>query len=1801
MDFGAMIKPVKTEEETAGTELSESETPSSSYGDLITPYAQAKTTPDRGTAGHWDSIKRGATQVEQLYSRSVYGKEMSDIIGRRLERMPEQRYSDYKEVEGFWSALGYGVERAEEQLAGVAAVGIPAAIGGAVAGPPGAAALSGAALGPMHMGESLMALDEKGVENPTMMQALPAAAINTALDMGMVTKTLKVLDVANKLGFEKKAKSLAAESLKRTRLQKMRKTGTDLTTLGVLEGSTEVLQDVTNDVNAGLMADEEFVTALKGAVANGDELAESFWAGFAGSVTLGAGGKAILSPLGRDVPGQNDINPFSEDVPSDAPPPQVVNEVVDDLPPEETDIADAPYMADEPAPETVTQPAPTETATTQPRPAPAAGTNVVEGIPEGVTPTAGAPLNVDLSGEGGTSAAPVVANPDAPQPAPASLEKPVDEEGVIQEPPEVTGTFIADNPAPRDYLEVVVNTGEGPTHKVIDIRQEESVEAVEEAYKSLEEDVLHAKQFPIRIDEPTKEFLERHMDETFATAVTGVAKANELFVKDKGDTIIHPHIGEKSFRAGTGFYKGDTIIRNMVSGVYSSLITDNRKLLRPVDQKLDEAFLENLDNLATLFKEQYFPEGHTFIQLVNKPRKSAEGWMTPFSKSGKTATMVSINLQGSGLKKLIAEYGINSKEVHTEIRQTLNHEMGHAMIAHRTGNIPLDARMGMVKEYLKTIEGIASGKMTVREFYKRRFTKETYKRLVSSSRKAVLDSPMLDKVNSAEESKYMLSYEEYYVEQLADRIMRAKGMRTPQMSWAEGIIADLKDFISKNFDRRERPMALSRALDSVKQYQDLTNAAATVGDRLSFTQNELKKVAGVEDKVDYKGLQEMSRVVNFLSDTPYQQLYTSGNRSLQDKFVEGLEKQYRVSTGFKKWHEWILSPNQISRRFKFKEGLEYMEQVRLYYVTKMQSIASADLLAKKWGDLSAKQDEALSEFFIDVDARSRELERKLTPGEIQFYIKKHKLEPAARDLIAPIQKSFRAVLSKTQAAIEEDVVRNFIKNPRGFMKLYRQTATAKERQDLLMDALDQDVGQYIKLTGELNKIQENFKPLYDRDYFPRKRFGNYVIIIKEKDEEGNLSVVEYSTFESESEYKKSLAEAQSLYAQDVATNFMTVQGTLMDETAKSLWGMPQLVIDKIQRSLEAAGDGLTQPQKEALRDAALDLSPGRRYLKHYKKRKDVDGASRDGLRSYAAYMSSASNHLARVRHASDLVEKLKGLEEAAKNITGDSSDLQRAYHYYNRHFKYIMNPSDDGAAIRNVGFLWFLAYSPKSALVNLSQLPMVTYPWMATRYGDVAATKHLTSASKDIALHYKSRKGFTPEETSMIDALVQEGIIDESFAMELSSLSNGSAMARLTKSKGVSRAMASFTYYGGYMFSAMEKYNRLTNALAAYRADRESGSDHAQAVNTARTSVSETQFEYAKWDRPQAMRGYLSIPFLFMNYVQNFMFLAFNGDKNPEGRQTALRMWATMLMIGGLQGLPGAEWLLSLVDFFGSQLNKSSLFREAFGVEDPHTNSRLFLREIMGDLTNPTYADLIMKGTSRNGFGSGALLTAVTGQPVSFDLSGSLSMGAPIQAGRDFDYNGYGFNDFMRGITGAPGGIVGGIWDAVQSDNPDDWKRMEIALPVAAKNASKGMRWLVRGKEEYKGGAEFMNMEDRQVQAIGQMMGFGSTDLNRLREEQGEKYQVSMYWQNRRSHYLTELGLAQKHGDKERMVELRKQIAEFNESLKAPELQGHKITNKAIAKYLKSKDTRDDKREKGLPAIKKDEEIFKSIEKIFNN
>lgn len=871
----------------------------------------------------------------------------------------------------------------------------------------------------------------------------------------------------------------------------------------------------------------------------------------------------------------------------------------------------------------------------------------------------------------------------------------------------------------------------------------------------------------------------------------------------------------------------------------------------------------------------------------------------------------------------------------------------------------------------------------------------------------------------------------------------------------------------------------------------------------------------------------------------------------------------------------ILTPLQVGERYKLQGLQEYLKQVSLWWARKRTLTTGATLIAEDWQKMPRKAQQKLSNALFETTQRSDELGRKLSNEELQAIFKKENLGKPEMDLYQRIEQEFNQMLGALEQGLKNAVIRQNVSSPEEATELMNLWKNPDKTEFL---SKSKSILGNLELGARLNDIEAQMSQLRNRNYFPYSRFGQYAITIRAKKDmnfQGNKvqgprdgkrgGVVIFETFESA---QAQISRFEELKKQYPSSQF-SINSSVLSEQEYQFLGMPPALYDAIKGQLN-----LTKAQEETLQEIFYLRSPGRNFLRHLVKRKGTAGYSQDALRVFSSYMVNAGNHIARIEYSPDMVDALQTMKKASDE-SGSVAGL--VSNYFQKHYDYITNPKSDWAQLRAMGFLWYLGANVKSALVNLTQVPMVAYPYLASLYGDAKSAGAIASSYKRVVDWRRGKTVLSPEMDAAVRRGIAEGFLDESLATELAGIAEGSTLSQILPSDKGEQILNRVSYYASFLFRHAEKFNREVTFLAAMELGKSSGLDSEAAFNAARKAVQTAMFEYAKWNRPEFMRGKKSVFFLFWNYMQHLSFLAFGG----QGTKTALRMNLLLLVAAGLQGLPFAENILDMIDWTGTQV------KEAVGSENPKLDLRNEIREIAGTIFDRP--DLALHGLSRY-YGLGPLHVAeLFGAPIpNVDISGSLSAGSPIpgvqealQPTRDPDKQ---FGQVLTQILGPVVGVGYNFWKALTSQDPDEWKSWERALPTSLRSASQSLRLSERGEETFRGGGarekfDPLNIEHR-GELIAKALGFQPTRLSQSYEVTSAQEELRQYWTIRRAFVLENYAYAILSEDSGLVESALKKIRDFNESAPSPQLR---LSVEKIQASLRQRARLRSLREMGLP------------------
>lgn len=656
-------------------------------------------------------------------------------------------------------------------------------------------------------------------------------------------------------------------------------------------------------------------------------------------------------------------------------------------------------------------------------------------------------------------------------------------------------------------------------------------------------------------------------------------------------------------------------------------------------------------------------------------------------------------------------------------------------------------------------------------------------------------------------------------------------------------------------------------------------------------------------------------------------------------------------------------------------------------------------------------------------------------------------------------------------------------------------------------------------------------------YFPLSRFGDFFVTARDK---ATGEVVSFSRMES--------AREQARIAKELKSKGHDVEEGVVSKSTELRKQVPADFVARIEDILkDMPASKETQDQVWQL---YLQTMPDYSLRKNRIHRKGRAGFEEDALRAFASHMFHGAHQTARLKYAMDLGD----LIDVARRQTKTTRSPVRSGLVVNqieKNHQYVMNPTSNKISqIATQGaFMWFLAQSPASALVNMAQTFIIGVPKLAAFHGgNTAKGMAVGLAQTSKALGDITRGGFFAEKSAGLSADERKAI-DTAYRIGLITRTQSHDVAGIADS-GIKYTAHRAKIMAGlsWMFHHGERVNREATFLAGYRMARNKGYGHDGAIDQASDLTWDTHYDYQNTSRPAVMHSNTGKALLvFRNYTLNMLAdLAYNTYSMINPRNAAERKEARTQMLGigtmlafnaGIRGLP----------LYGIAMMIAGMFSD--DGEDPEVELKKTLLEYMP----PSLVGMMMDGVPGYGLG--------------IELSGRIGFGDLWFRSDDRDREGQeAYNYWLQQVLGASVAIPANwVRGAGQISQGYTWRGIESIVPKAIRDPLRAYRYATEGATTKDGDpiVDDVNGWDVFKQAIG----FSPAAIN----EQYKLNNVNMNKQKailgQRSRLLADYYKADKAGDEAKLEEIGKKIDEYSD--KYPEMQ---IDNKSLRRSMKNRD-----------------------------
>lgn len=663
--------------------------------------------------------------------------------------------------------------------------------------------------------------------------------------------------------------------------------------------------------------------------------------------------------------------------------------------------------------------------------------------------------------------------------------------------------------------------------------------------------------------------------------------------------------------------------------------------------------------------------------------------------------------------------------------------------------------------------------------------------------------------------------------------------------------------------------------------------------------------------------------------------------------------------------------------------------------------------------------------------------------------------------------------------------------------------------------------------------------LKKHSYVPERRYGDHFVHAYVTAPDGKPITVYYEQYEREANATEAKAELEKIFGPEGLQVEYGFKHKVDYDGSVSIGQF----LDLAQRH----GIALTQSEKERLGKALIAADSTRRNRLF--RRQNVAGYSQDGMRVLAEFAVSMSNKIAYAEMGDALQDSLQGRQvdvaftkdgtvtintQADTNLWQlDGPDAGFFRNLADEKVGFVMSPDSRSTIsnkLRALAVIYFLGGSVAAAGVNLSSLPMITFPWLIQHTTPARAMSTLLEGMRLAGKHFNDIRDLPTllsqkplEGIDNVDGLrhalqigAQDGSLFDTEQYQFMGLSRGQEYSLSGRTQEAVKLWMT-------PFRLAEQYNRVSAFIAAYKVAKGNKLDNEAAHKQAQEAVFGTQFRYDEANRPAlADSGVGSLFFVFKSFpifmMETMTFLA---KTNPK---SAVFMLGMLVLMAGVEGLPFAEDLEDLIDVLAQRL-----FNEPF-------NSKRWLRNTLKSASEAVVgADL-----------SGVLMHGVANSLTGLNFASRVGAGNLIPGTRigaaDVDYR-RAMDEILGPVGGMASGVVSGV-DALSKGN--FLEAAKQGLPLAAKNAVKGWEQFEKGYATDAGGRKLVDVGS--WEAFWQSVGFSSSALAQVYESDTLDRRTTAFYNDIRTQFTKEMVSAIRDGDRAAAQEVGQAIMAWNQA-----------------------------------------------------
>lgn len=662
-------------------------------------------------------------------------------------------------------------------------------------------------------------------------------------------------------------------------------------------------------------------------------------------------------------------------------------------------------------------------------------------------------------------------------------------------------------------------------------------------------------------------------------------------------------------------------------------------------------------------------------------------------------------------------------------------------------------------------------------------------------------------------------------------------------------------------------------------------------------------------------------------------------------------------------------------------------------------------------------------------------------------------------------------------------------------------------------------------------------------YFPLTRSGDYRLSYDGKGRDGNVEhFVEH--YETSVERERAIKELQ---AESGVKNIQRFTGG-SKKTYKD--APPTSFVNSILRTLEV--NKVDPEVTDEIMRVFLSTLPESSFAQAFRKRKNTPGFSFDAPAAFYTRSMGMAHQLANLEYSNKMYTLRDEIEQHVKG-TNNTERARAMADELNSHIQTLVSPdiAPWSKALTSTAFGWTLGFNVSSAIVNMSQVPLVLMPYLGGKYGYSETAKAVGSATKlffgsglkrnaemtvptaDGKSKIELKAGFsldnydfdakdTPPEIKRLKELSQVaedyGLLSRSMTHDILDMDE--------KSTPLNRVNA----WSGFIFHHGERMNRQVSLIAAYELElNQMIKDGKKIDSAARTQAANHAVQTAELLNGGASAGSApllakssigKVLFMYKRYGVSMYYMMFKTareamkSEDRKVRDAAMRqivgVFASAGTMAGVQGLPMFGILAAVYNMFKGD-----------DEDDAETAARKWLGEGMFN-----GAVNYLTGTAiANRIGLSDLLINSTGyrEQDSAVLSFLQLMGGPV----------YGVADRLQ--------------QGVKLINEGETERgLERMLPAGIANGFKGIRFATEGANTLRGDPISGDMSS--ANAFAQMFGFAPAEYTRQLEINASLKNIERRATKERTKILRDYYIAARNGDTDGATDAFSDMMKFNKA-----------------------------------------------------